>query len=156
MGLAFDEEQDVLHQAQQTAIVTHDHPEGIEGAQAVALAVFKARQGHSKEQIREIIQSQFGYRWMRQPTTFGQATASTSLAKDPCPRQSSPSWILRMSKTPFASLSHWEGIATHKRQSQAALHTRSLAIPAEIVDGVRQRLPIEFWTSSTSSASATL
>ena len=44
-----------------TACVTHDHPEGIKGAEAVASAIFLARTGHGKEEIREYITSGFGY-----------------------------------------------------------------------------------------------
>ena len=41
--------------------MTHNHPEGIRGAQATAAAIFMARQGDSKNNIREAIQRQFGY-----------------------------------------------------------------------------------------------
>jgi len=41
--------------------VTHNHPEGIKGAQAIAAAVFLARTGKSKTEIREYVESQFGY-----------------------------------------------------------------------------------------------
>lgn len=51
----------VLRQALQSAIVTHNHPEGIKGAQAVASAIFLARQDNSKDQIREYIEQTFGY-----------------------------------------------------------------------------------------------
>ncbi len=43
----FDREDDVLEHAEASAAVTHDHPEGIKGAQAVALAVFRARAGEA-------------------------------------------------------------------------------------------------------------
>lgn len=39
--------------------VTHNHPEGLKGARAIALAVFLARQGNSKEKIRQNIQRRF-------------------------------------------------------------------------------------------------
>ncbi len=39
--------------------VTHNHPEGLKGARAIALAVFLARQGNSKEKIRQSIQQRF-------------------------------------------------------------------------------------------------
>lgn len=41
--------------------VTHNHPEGIKGARATAVAIFLARQGNEPDQIREAIASQFGY-----------------------------------------------------------------------------------------------
>ena len=51
----------VLQAARQSAEVTHNHPEGIKGAQAVALAIFLARHGESKETLRREISQQFGY-----------------------------------------------------------------------------------------------
>jgi ADP-ribosylglycohydrolase len=41
--------------------VTHNHPEGIKGAQATACGVFLARTGHSKDEIRAAIAGRFGY-----------------------------------------------------------------------------------------------
>lgn len=61
VGFAYETEDDVLAQAERTAIVTHDHPEGVKGAQATALAVFLARKGADKEAIRRSISRQFGY-----------------------------------------------------------------------------------------------
>jgi len=61
VGFAFTSEEEVLEQARQTAVISHDHPEGIKGAQAVALAVFLARTGHDKESIRTRITRRFGY-----------------------------------------------------------------------------------------------
>lgn len=43
--------EDTLHAAELTAEVTHNHPEGIKGAQAIAASVFLARAGASKEEI---------------------------------------------------------------------------------------------------------
>lgn len=61
VGWAFDSEDEVLRQARRSAEITHDHPEGIQGAQATALAVYLARTGADKATIRARIQSQFGY-----------------------------------------------------------------------------------------------
>ena len=44
-----------------SASITHDHPEGIKGAQATAAAIFLARTGKSKEEIKEYIETRFGY-----------------------------------------------------------------------------------------------
>ena len=44
-----------------TAEVTHDHPEGIKGAQATATAIFLARTGHGKEEIKAYVEREFGY-----------------------------------------------------------------------------------------------
>lgn len=54
-------EGEVLELAVKTAAVTHNHPEGIKGAQATALAIFMARSGESKEEIKTQISRRFGY-----------------------------------------------------------------------------------------------
>ena len=55
VGWAFATLEETLHFAKQSAIVTHNHPEGIKGAQAVAAAIFWARTGMGKAQIKENI-----------------------------------------------------------------------------------------------------
>lgn len=57
-GRSLDE---VLDLARQTAEVSHNHPEGIKGAQAIASAVYLARVGNSHEEIRTFIEESFGY-----------------------------------------------------------------------------------------------
>ena len=57
-GATLDE---VLGLAEETAAVTHSHPEGVKGAQAVAAAVFLARRGRSKADIRSYLENTFGY-----------------------------------------------------------------------------------------------
>ena len=61
VGWAFATLEETLHFAEQSAAVTHNHPEGIKGAQAVAAAIFWARTGMGKAQIKENITRQFGY-----------------------------------------------------------------------------------------------
>lgn len=61
VGFAFEDMDRVLLEAERTAEVTHNHPEGIKGAQATAAAVFLARQGASKREIRDAIEELFGY-----------------------------------------------------------------------------------------------
>jgi ADP-ribosyl-[dinitrogen reductase] hydrolase len=61
VGFAFSSVKDVLHEAKESAKVTHNHPEGIKGAQATALAVFLARSGKSKATIKQEIRDRFAY-----------------------------------------------------------------------------------------------
>ncbi len=61
VGFAFDSLEVVLEKARGTAEVTHNHPEGIKGAQATAAAVFLARTGSSKKEIKSFIETQFQY-----------------------------------------------------------------------------------------------
>ena len=51
----------VLEEARRSALPTHGHPEGVKGAQAVALAVYLARSGASREAMRSEIAHRFGY-----------------------------------------------------------------------------------------------
>ncbi|SPY04789.1 ADP-ribosylglycohydrolase [Neisseria flavescens] len=55
VGWAFATLEETLHFAEQSAIVTHNHPEGIKGAQAVAAAIFWARTGIVKAQIKKTL-----------------------------------------------------------------------------------------------------
>ncbi len=61
VGFAYESIEEVLDHAKRSAEVTHDHPEGIKGAQATALAIFLARKGNDKATIKEEIQERFGY-----------------------------------------------------------------------------------------------
>jgi ADP-ribosylglycohydrolase len=61
VGVIFDSLEEVEAEARRTAEVTHNHPEGVKGAQSTAAAVFLARTGHSKDAIREHIESVYGY-----------------------------------------------------------------------------------------------
>lgn len=61
VGFAFDTLEEVLEWSERSAAVTHDHPEGIRGAQAIAAAIYCARRGHTREQIRFTLEDRFGY-----------------------------------------------------------------------------------------------
>lgn len=61
VGFAFNSLEVVLEKARATAEVTHNHPEGIKGAQATAAAIFLARTGNSKKEIKSFIEKQFQY-----------------------------------------------------------------------------------------------
>ena len=47
--------------ARLTAEVTHNHPEGIKGAEATAAAIYMSRTGRSKDEIKSYIIREFGY-----------------------------------------------------------------------------------------------
>jgi ADP-ribosylglycohydrolase len=61
VAYAFDVLDDVIAEASRSAEVTHNHPEGIKGAQATAAAIFMARRGETKRHIKESIEQMFGY-----------------------------------------------------------------------------------------------
>jgi ADP-ribosylglycohydrolase len=60
-GWLYDTLERTLEVARATAEVTHNHPEGIKGAEATAAAIFMARHGKSKEEIKEYIVKEFNY-----------------------------------------------------------------------------------------------
>ena len=61
VGWAFDSEEEVMMWAKKSADCTHNHPEGVKGAQATAMAILWARQGTSASDIEKRITQQFGY-----------------------------------------------------------------------------------------------
>lgn len=56
-----DDLETLLDEAEKSAIITHNHPEGIKGAQAIAVSVWMARRGENKKKIKEAIEVKFGY-----------------------------------------------------------------------------------------------
>lgn len=61
ISFAFDTKEEVIEQAKLSAEVTHNHEEGIKGAQAIAYATFLARKQASKKEIRSAMEDEFGY-----------------------------------------------------------------------------------------------
>jgi len=61
VGWFYNNIDDTLLAAKKSAEVTHNHPEGIKGAQSVAAAIFLARNGKSKDEIKSYIIDKFGY-----------------------------------------------------------------------------------------------
>ena len=61
VGWLYDSLESTREVARWTAEVTHNHPEGIKGAESVAAAIFLARNGHDKAYIRKYIEDEFGY-----------------------------------------------------------------------------------------------
>ena len=61
VGYAANTLEEALQLAEASAAITHNHHEGIKGAQATAAAIFMARTGNSKEEIRDYVEQHFGY-----------------------------------------------------------------------------------------------
>ena len=79
IGWAFDTLEETLAEAKRSAAVTHNHPEGIKGAQATAAAIFLARTGSTKEEIRREITDRFHYDLTR---TIAEIRPDYSLQRD--------------------------------------------------------------------------
>ncbi len=61
VGWFFDDLETVLEEAQKSAMPTHNHPEGIKGAQATAACIFMARRGCGKKEIKDYVQQTYNY-----------------------------------------------------------------------------------------------
>ena len=61
VGWMFDTLEETEEWAKRSAEITHNHPEGIKGAQATAAAIFMARTGATKEQIKAYVEQKYGY-----------------------------------------------------------------------------------------------
>jgi ADP-ribosylglycohydrolase len=61
VGWCFDTLEATLSEAEKSAACTHNHPEGIKGAQATAATIFLARTGKSKDEIKQYVADTFSY-----------------------------------------------------------------------------------------------
>lgn len=142
VGRAFDTEREVLEQAAASAACTHDHPEGIKGAQATALAVFMARRGESKGRIRSEIEARFGYDLSRRI-----AEIRPGYSFDPTCQGSVPEAL-----TAFLEGESWEDAVRNAVSLGGDSDTLACIaggpaeayygpLPREVIEAVRERLP---------------
>lgn len=61
IGFYFNSLDKVLEEAKKSAEVTHNHPEGIKGTQAVASSIFLLRTGCGKDDVKSYVEKKFGY-----------------------------------------------------------------------------------------------
>jgi ADP-ribosylglycohydrolase len=85
VGFAGESLDDVLDRAERSAAVTHNHSEGIRGAQATAAAIFLARHGTDKVGIRQAIEARFGYDLSRSLDEIRPGYAFTELCRQTVP-----------------------------------------------------------------------
>ena len=143
VGFAFATLEETLQEARRSAEVTHNHPEGIKGAQATAAAIFWARMGKSKEDIRELTEQYFSYNLnftldeIRPTYPFDESCQGT------VPVSIAAFLESENLKMPSGERSLW------RRQRYNRLHHRRIAqayyeeIPEEIMVEVQKRLPPE-------------
>jgi ADP-ribosylglycohydrolase len=83
VGWVFNDIETVLSKAKESAEITHNHPEGIKGAQATALAIFLSRTNGAKKEIKNQIEKRFGYNLdfdletLRKNYTFNESCQGT-------------------------------------------------------------------------------
>jgi len=144
VGWAFHSMKDVLLEAERSAAVTHNHPEGIKGAQSVALAIYLARTGAGKEDIRQEIETRFCYDLERSLGDIrpGYQWDST------CPGSVPESIIAFLESVDFESAVRNAILLGGDADTMAAI-AGSIAeayyggVPSEIEFEVRRRLPPE-------------
>ena len=145
VGYAGDSVDWVLQEAERTAAPTHNHPEGVRGAQAIALAVFLARATDGKEQIRDAILERFGYDLNRTVDEIRPHYAFDVSCQGSVPE----SIICFLDSQDFESairnaVSLGGDTDTMACMAGAIAHAFYGAVPAEIELATRERLPIEF------------
>lgn len=145
VGWAFDTVEDVLREAERTAEVTHNHPEGIKGAQATALAIFLARTGESKQQIKREIAERFSYDLDRT-----LADIRPTYGFDVSCQGSVPESIVAFLEADGFEIAVRNAISLGGDSDTMACIAGAISeafygrVPAEIVSEVRTRLPEEF------------
>jgi ADP-ribosylglycohydrolase len=83
VGWAYNDIETVLQKAKESAEVTHNHKEGIKGAQATALAIYLSKHGITKQEIKKEIERRFNYNLnldledLREHYTFNESCQGT-------------------------------------------------------------------------------
>lgn len=113
VGFAFPTEEDVLREAARTAEISHNHPEGIKGAQATALAVFLARTGTGKEGIRSEIERRLGYDLARTVQSIRPTYSFDVSCQGTVPEAIIAFLDSDSMRTPYATPFCWEETAIH-------------------------------------------
>jgi ADP-ribosylglycohydrolase len=144
VGWAFDTLEDVLSEAERSAAVTHNHPEGIKGAQGTALCIYLARMGGSREEIKQEVQARFGYDLER---TLDEIRPSYTF-NEIC-QQTVPEAIIAFLESQDYEDAVRKAISLGGDADTLAAITGSIAeayyggVPVEIVEEVMKRLPAE-------------
>jgi ADP-ribosylglycohydrolase len=125
VGFAFSTLEEVLDQSRASAEVTHNHPEGVRGAQATAAAIFLARQGESKSRIRSAIETQFGYDLSRTTNQIRCTYRFNESCQETVPKRSSLSSTPRITKMPSGWQSLWAETPIRWGASRVGLPKRS-------------------------------
>lgn len=138
--------EEALDLGKRSAEITHNHPEGIKGAQATAAAIFMARQGESKDAIRTYIEQTFGYDLQHtcdeiRPTYDWEASCQGTVP---------PALIAFFDSHDFEE-SIRLAVSLGGDSDTLACITGGIAqayykeIPDEIINEIKMRLPKEFW-----------
>jgi ADP-ribosylglycohydrolase len=145
VGWAFDTLEETLAEAKRSAEVTHNHPEGIKGAQSVATAIFMAHQGAGQAEIREALETRFGYNLHR---TYEDIQPSCTF-DETCQRSVPEALICVLTATSYEDTVRRAVALGGDADTQAAI-AGSIAealyggVPADIAREARARLTPQF------------
>ena len=145
IGWAFDTLEETLDTAKRSAEVTHNHPEGIKGAQATATCIYLARTGKTKQEIKEYIETTFDYNLSR----TCEEIRPTYHFNESCQGTVPESIIAFLESTDYESAIRLTISLGGDADTMGAI-TGGIAeayykeIPEHITEGVIKRLPDEF------------
>lgn len=147
VGWAFDTVEEVLSEAERSAAITHNHAEGIKGAQATALSVFLARKGQSKESIKREIVARFGYDLKRTLAAIRPMYEFNESCQETVPEAiiaflESEGYVDSIRKT----ISLGGDADTLAAITGAIAEAYYGSVPIEIAAEVRERVPARLWS----------
>ncbi len=142
--------EDALDLGRRSAMITHNHPEGIKGAQAVATAIYLARTGSTKKEIHRYLEGTFGYDLSRKCDDI-RPTYSFDVS---CQGTLPAALVAFFDSHDFESAVRL-AVSLGGDSDTIACITGGIAeafyreIPSTIVEEMHHRLPVEFWTIIT-------
>lgn len=146
IGFACSSEAEVLRQARLTAQITHDHPEGIKGAEATALAIFLARTRRDKALVKSRIMELFGYDLERTLDSIRPAYSFDVSCQGTVPEA-----IIAFLESDSYEDAIRNAISLGGDSDTLACITGGIAeafyghVPTNIIDKVRQILTVDLW-----------
>lgn len=135
---------EALFLAKQSAEVTHNHPEGIKGAQSVAAAIYLAKTGRTKAIIKEYIENNFGYDLSRTCDEIRRVYKFNETCQETCPEA-----IIAFLESHDYESAIRLGISLGGDSDTIGAITGGIAaayygIPDSIIDEVKRFIPFEF------------
>lgn len=138
--------EEAIELGRQSATVTHNHPEGLRGAEAVSAAIFLARTGKNKEEIRDFIEGRFYYDLHMDCDEIRPRYGWEASCQGTVP----PAIVAFMDSYDFESAIRL-AVSLGGDSDTLACITGGIAqafydnIPDYIIEEMRSRLPQEFW-----------
>ena len=135
---------EALFLAKQSAEVTHNHPEGIKGAQSVAAAIYLAKTGSTKAIIKEYIENNFGYDLSRTCDEIRRVYKFNETCQETCPEA-----IIAFLESHDYESAIRLGISLGGDSDTIGAITGGIAsayygIPDSIIEEVKRFIPFEF------------